>query len=686
MMDQALADLIRISRAVGGDRALVLGGGGNTSVKTADGQSMYIKASGTAIKDIDEHRGWRRLRVSQVVGITRDPAIARLDETAREMEICARLLLCCEDEMERQARPSVESPLHAMLGRCVVHLHPLVVLAYVCAKRGKTELAALFRTVRSGAPLRSGALRRVDEARPPLWVPYADPGYLLAVKAERLIREYRRRHGVCPSLLLLEKHGVFASAESAEAVLRLVRKVIRRCAGKLEPGRKARPFGYAQGRPRLPSLRLRSGQAEQEVTAAKLAVRKGFFDATGEYVSVAHFSDAETAGFLARSDAKALSSLPPLMPEEIVYANGSPMWLDRGGAGVIADGLRRQLERGEKPAHSFLLRRVGLIAAGQPRMLALTRDIAVTSLLTRASATQMGGPNPLTKRQREFIAKWEAESYRQVIAGGAAAGELAGRIAMVSGGGSGLGRSIAIGLAKEGALVGLADIDPAAAEQTANAMAREIPSASAVAIRCDVTDEAAVAEAYRQLLARWGGLDILVNAAGIAPPYALVDLPLDQWRAALEVNLTGYFLMAREAARIMIRQGMGGNIIVLSSKSGLEASRNNTPYNATKAGEIHMARGWALELGQHGIRVNALAPGNVFQGSKIWSPGYIRMCAKKCGIKPEEVIPYYVGMTALKRDITGQDVADAVVFLCSDKARTITGQTLVPDSGQVMVR
>ena len=144
--------------------------------------------------------------------------------------------------------------------------------------------------------------------------------------------------------------------------------------------------------------------------------------------------------------------------------------------------------------------------------------------------------------------------------------------------------------------------------------------------------------------------------------------------------------MAKAAARIMIKQGIGGNIINLSSKSGLGASKNNTAYNATKAGEIHMARGWALELGQYGIRVNSVCPGNVFEGSKIWNPEYMKICATKYGIKPEEVIPYYVNQTALKREITGQDVADLVVFLCSDKARTITGQTMVADSGQVMVR
>ena len=163
-------------------------------------------------------------------------------------------------------------------------------------------------------------------------------------------------------------------------------------------------------------------------------------------------------------------------------------------------------------------------------------------------------------------------------------------------------------------------------------------------------------------------------------------MPVDKWRQALEINLTGYFLVAREAARIMRAQGDGGAMIMLSSKSGLDASKANSAYNATKAGELHLMRGWALELGPDGIRVNGVAPGNVFEGSKIWNPEYIKTAARKKGIKPEEVIPYYVSLTALKRDIKHEDVNSAIVFLCSDAARCITGQTLVVDGGQVMVR
>lgn len=262
--------------------------------------------------------------------------------------------------------------------------------------------------------------------------------------------------------------------------------------------------------------------------------------------------------------------------------------------------------------------------------------------------------------------------------------ELKGKVAIVTGAGSGLGRSIAVGVGLAGAKVALADIDAGTVEKAVAEMEQQ--GMDSMAVACDVTDEGSVDEAFGAVLAKWGSVDVLVNAAGIAPAGPLLDIPVDKWRLALEVNLTGYFLMAKAAAKIMIDKGAGGCIVNLSSKSGLAASKNNTPYNATKAGEIHMARGWAMELGEHGIRVNSVCPGNVFEGSKIWNPEYIAECAKKYGIKPEEVIPYYVNRTALKREIKGQDIADAVVFLCSDRARVITGQTLVVDSGQVMVR
>ena len=263
---------------------------------------------------------------------------------------------------------------------------------------------------------------------------------------------------------------------------------------------------------------------------------------------------------------------------------------------------------------------------------------------------------------------------------------LAGKVALVTGAGSGLGRGIAEGLARAGAKVALVDIDLAAAEETHAYISQDVAPHRSLAVRCDVTDEASVAAAFSRTVEAFGGLDVCVPAAGIAPAYPLVDFPVGPWRKAVEINLTGYFLTAREAARILIRQGRGGSIILVSSKSGLDASKANSAYNATKAGEIHLARGWAQELGPEGIRVNAVAPGNVFKGSKIWNPEYIEAAARKRGIKPEEVIPYYVGLTALGIEIQPEDVAGVVCWLASDAARVITGQVIVCDAGQVFVR
>jgi len=658
-MDKALLELIRISHAVGTDSSLVQGGGGNTSVKAADGKYMYVKASGTALKDMNEQKGWRRMRLDAVLAIIKDKSIANLQTHTREAEVVDRLLLACDDDVTDIARPSVEAHLHAFLDKCVIHLHPSTAGAFVNARNGKIELENLFRKIENRK-------LKIENYLPPLWVPYTDPGFTLAKRIAKLVDDYQKQFGKKPAILFLEKHGILISAQSPDTALRLVREVINRCNSSLMQPKAGK---------------IKSVNQDQ-INNTKLCVRKAFFEATGERVTITYFCDHEIASFLAQPDAEKMLAAGVLTPDELVYANGPAMWVDRCEPQRITARLSAQINKVEKPSVAFLVKGVGLFVAGKKKIAQTVRDIVAYSAFIRCNAKRMGGISSLNKRQRNFINRWESEAFRKKLISGQSEGELKDRIAVVTGAGSGLGRSIAIGLAKAGAMVALLDIDQKTLKET-----RElILNSDVMVLPGDVTNEADVKRAFERLLENWGGLDILVNAAGVAPAYELVDMPVDKWRFTLEVNLTGYFLCAREAARIMIAQAMGGSIINLSSKSGLEASKNNTAYNATKAGEIHMARGWALELGEYSIRVNSLAPGNVFEGSKIWNPEYIKTCAKKYSIKPEEVIPFYVSKTALRREIKGQDVADSVVFLCSERARTITGQVLVPDSGQVMVR
>ena len=653
-MNKALKELIRISNVVGKDASLVQGGGGNTSLKTDDGKNMYIKASGTALKDMSAAQGWRRMGVDRTRAIITDESVAALEAQRRELEVTNRLLLVCNDNLKTIARPSVEAHLHSFLKKCVIHLHPNVVGAFVNAKNGKAILEKLF----------------ADQKLPPLWVPYTDPGFMFARRIASLVESYAGVHGDKPSILFLEKHGLFVTENTPNAALKLTRHVIARGNEKLK-----------QFKP----VKVKPADAEA-VNAARSCIRKAFFEATGEYANVTHHISESIVAFMKLKDAAGMLKRGILTPDELVYANGPAMWLDKLNSKRIAARISAQIKKGNKHSVAFIVGGLGLFIAGPEKIVSTVRDVVESSIFIRYNAERLGGLAVLNNRQQQFINEWEAEAFRKKLAAGSAVGQLKQRIAVVTGAGSGLGRSIAVGLAGAGANVALADIDAKAAAATRDLIKAERPDASTLVLHCDVTDERSVNAAFQTLLDDYGGLDILVNAAGIAPPYALVDLPVEKWRLALEVNLTGYFLMAKAAAKIMIAQGIGGAIVNLSSKSGLDASKNNTPYNATKAGELHMARGWALELGPQNIRVNCVAPGNVFEGSKIWNPEYIKVCAKKYGIKPEEVIPHYVARTALNKEIKGADIADSVVFLCSDRARCITGQTIVTDSGQVMVR
>jgi rhamnose utilization protein RhaD (predicted bifunctional aldolase and dehydrogenase) len=323
-MDKALADLIKISNVTGKDPTLVLGGGGNTSVKTADGKYMYIKASGTALKDMTEQRGWRRLRIDGVLSILTDKSMGKMDVMRRETEVVNRLLSACFDEIADGARPSVEAHLHALLDSHVIHLHPLVVAAYVSAKGGRARLERLL----------------AKERMRWLWVPYADPGYMLAKRIAALVADYEAEHGKKPNVLFLEKHGIFVTANDAGAALRLVRKVISLCQSKLKA-------------PRARTIRLASAES---ITEARLAIRKALFDATGRYLPVSYYPPSDTvAAFMAQRQAKQLLATPALNPDELVYANGSAIWVDKVKAEALARRLRSLVEAGQKTPAAFVI-------------------------------------------------------------------------------------------------------------------------------------------------------------------------------------------------------------------------------------------------------------------------------------------------------------------------------------------
>jgi rhamnose utilization protein RhaD (predicted bifunctional aldolase and dehydrogenase) len=385
-MDEALSQLIRMSRIVGRDRTLVQGGGGNTSVKTADGKYMYIKASGTALKDMNRSRGWRRMRLDSVLSIIKDKSLTRLETHAREIEVVNRLLLACDDNVTGPARPSVEAHLHGFLGKCVIHLHPSAAGAFVNAKNGKAQLKKLFKT----------------ETIPPLWVPYTDPGSTLAKKIARLVGNYQKRFGKKPAILFLHKHGLLISAGNANTALRLVHKVIKRCNSRLKQPKAGKVKSVSQ----------------EKIKDIKQRIRRAFFKATGEDATISYFYDDEIAAFMAQKDAKEMLSAGVLTPDELVYSNGPAMWVERIETADIAKRLTLQIKKGEKHSIAFLVKNVGLFVAAKKKVAQTVRDIVAYSAFIRTNAKRMGGICSLNKRQRDFINKWEAEAFRKKVAGG----------------------------------------------------------------------------------------------------------------------------------------------------------------------------------------------------------------------------------------------------------------------------
>jgi sorbitol-6-phosphate 2-dehydrogenase len=255
---------------------------------------------------------------------------------------------------------------------------------------------------------------------------------------------------------------------------------------------------------------------------------------------------------------------------------------------------------------------------------------------------------------------------------------LKDRVALVTGGGQGLGEALARRLAREGAQVAVADVNGDTAEAVAASL-RESGS-RAVAVCANVTDEESVGRMVRAAVETFGGLDILVANAGVLRAHDIQEFPLPDWKLVLEVNLTGYFLCAREAARVMAAQGRG-TIIQINSKSGKKGSFRNSAYAASKFGGIGLTQSLALDLAPYGVRVNAVCPGNLLDGS-LWQQSLYEQYAKKWGLTPEEVRKKYEEQVPLGRGCGYEDVANVVVFLASDESSYMTGQAINVTGGQ----
>ncbi|WP_173915274.1 sorbitol-6-phosphate dehydrogenase [Halobacillus sp. Marseille-Q1614] len=254
------------------------------------------------------------------------------------------------------------------------------------------------------------------------------------------------------------------------------------------------------------------------------------------------------------------------------------------------------------------------------------------------------------------------------------------KVAIVAGGGQNLGEHLCYRLSKEGYQVVVTDINEETASKVAGKIKNEL-NGEAMAVQIDVADEVSVENMVSTVKVTYGRIDLLVFNAGVAKSTKITNFELKDWAAMMNVNLTGYFLCAREVAKVMIEQGYG-NIIQINSKSGKVGSKHNAGYSSSKFGGVGLTQSLALDLAEHGVRVNSIMPGNLLKSPMFQSliPSY----AKKLGIAEDEVEQVYIDKVPMKRGCTYEDVANAVVFYSSDQASYMTGQSINVTGGQVM--
>ncbi len=358
-MDKCLTELIKISRRVGGNPFLAQGASGNTSVKTDDGKYMFIKASGTALANMSKNKGWRRINLEKARGIIKDSKLASMAAGKREAEIAKRLLACCEDSTKGNCRPSIEANLHTFLDKYVIHIHPITVGAFLNAKNGKAELKKLF----------------AKNKFPPLWIPYANPGYSLAKKIVYLNGKYQKKYRRLPQILFLEKHGLFVSAPKSADALQLVSKVIKKCGSKLTC-----PWVKQIKKP----------------NTEKIKNVKNIISAAVKKKQVHFFYDKNLAAYLQKDLTGELLKAGALNPNEVIYLKGLIIWLKNSQKYLILSKLKTL------PA-AFIIKNLGLFVIGSAKDSSAAQQVITASLFMRFNARKFGGIVALTKHEQNFI-------------------------------------------------------------------------------------------------------------------------------------------------------------------------------------------------------------------------------------------------------------------------------------------
>ncbi len=666
-----ISALIARSNRLGADPRNTNYAGGNTSAKgtTTDPvtgepvELVWVKGSGGDLGTLTA-TGLAVLRLDRLRALVDVyPGVEGEDEMVAAFDFCLH--------GKGGAAPSIDTAMHGLVGAAHVdHLHPDSGIALATAADGEKLTEDCFGD-------------RV------VWVPWRRPGFQLGLDIAAVKEANPQAIGV-----ILGGHGITAwGADSAEAEARSL-EIIATAREYLDRGGVAEPFGaVVPGNEPLPEAERRAKAAAIFPTIRGLA--------STDHPQVGHYTDSDAVlEFVAREKLAPLAELGTSCPDHFLRTKVKPLVVDLSGTATAEEIIARLAElhaayredyaayytrhagpdspamRGADPA-IVLVPGVGMFSFGKDKQTArVAGEFYVNAINVMRGAESVSTYAPIPESEKFRIEYWALEEAK--LARMPKPKPLATRIALVTGAASGIGKAIAQRLAAEGACVVVADLD---ADKAAAAAAEIGNRDRAVGVAADVSDEDAVAAALDAAVLAFGGVDLVVNNAGLSISKPLLETTTRDWDLQHDVMAKGSFLVSRAAARVLIAQGMGGDIVYISSKNSLFAGPNNVAYGASKADQAHQVRLLAAELGPHGIRVNGINPDGVVRGSGIFAGGWGAQRAAVYGVPEEELGAYYAKRTLLGREVLPDHVAAAVFAVTGGDLSQTTGLHIPVDSG-----
>lgn len=663
VQSNTLEELTYRSNLIGTDRRVCNWGGGNTSFKTTatdfrgnEVEVMWVKGSGSDLATMKESN-FTALQLEHIL-----PLQHREDMTDEEMVVY--LSHCMLDKSHPRA--SIETLLHAFLPyKHVDHTHPDSIISICCAPNGREIAKEIFG----------------DRF---VWVPYIRPGFLLS----KMIAEGVQNNPNA-ELVLMEKHGLVVWGDTARESYDKTIDIINEAKAYIDHKLKQQPAFGGQSTESMP-------QEKRNQTLNEILPYIRGLVSTNQGQIVTYDDSDEVLEFVNSERAASLSQVGAACPDHLVHTKRVPLFIDwDGNLETIKTSIETYKAEYRKYFEAYassddnifdpsprviLISGIGMINTGKDKASALVSGALYhRAISVMKGSDALGGFTSLSAEESFSIEYWPLELYKLSLAPKEA--EFSRKVAFVTGGAGGIGSETCRLLASQGAHVVLADLNLEGAEEVAAEINATNGEGRATAVKMDVTDEEQIITAFQLVNRTYGGVDILVNNAGLATSSPFEETTLKEWNLNMNVLGTGYFLVSREAFKVMKAQGKGGSMIFIGSKNSIYAGKNASAYSAVKALEVHLARCIAAEGGDFGIRANSVLPDAVLQGSAIWGSKWREERAAAYGIEPDELENHYRERTVLKENIYPRDIAEAIAYFASSKSAKTTGCMLTVDGG-----